>query len=101
MSHVLLLLLLILLPNSIGEVIALSRVDDFTDFAINANSGSTYPETTACLSSDVTLTESIDPIGYYAYQFCGVFDEQGHISSSLKITSSSEYAGLFGYSTGD
>lgn len=100
MSHVLLLLLLILTPSPIGRL-SHCRGDDFTDFAINANSGSTYPETTACLSSDVTLTESIDPIGYYAYQFCGVFDEQGHISSSLKMTFSPEYTGLFGYSTGD
>ena len=75
---------------------------EFTAFACSVNTdGASYSGTTVYLDSDLTLSGSTDPIGISTTNyFQGVFDGQGHTISNLNITSTSEYACLFGYSTG-
>ena len=80
----------------------ITTVSSFTTFANNVNSGTTYSGTTVFLDADLSLSgQTVGVIGTSAtYQFRGVFDGQGYAISNLKMTSSVQYTGLFGYSTG-
>ena len=70
-------------------------------FSKNVNSGSDYSGTTVFLDADIDfsggLSWQFEPIGKN-YDFQETFDGQGHTISNLVISSSSLYAGLFGYS---
>ena len=100
-----LFLLLSALLSSKGVIGAMHRIAtpaEFNAFVSSVNTdGASYSGTTVYLDSDLTLSGVVDPIGINMVSyFCGVFDGQGHTISSLNITSTSEYVGLFGYSTG-
>ena len=90
----------------IGEELRITSVDKLIEFSSNVNKGTNYSGTTVFLDSDLDLSgKSFEPIGYYNSwndykDFCGVFDGQGHVISNLKMDSSSQYVGLFGYSEG-
>ena len=75
--------------------------DDFNDFSKAVDFGKSFYGTTVFLDSDLSLAgKSFKPIGKSSRYFRGVFDGQGHMISNLKMTSSSQYVGLFGYSRG-
>lgn len=90
------------------ETIILSCEEDFTNFANDVNAGTDYFGTTVFLGDDLNFSNSdshyFSPIGNNDKEFRGTFDGQGHTISGLAIGStssfSSEYAGLFGYSSG-
>ena len=85
----------------IGAELRIRSVDEFIQFKDNVSCGTSYYGTTVFLDSDLSLAgKSLEPIGTYYKQFRGVFDGQGHVISNLKMTSSSQYVGLFGFSTG-
>ena len=86
----------------IGAEVRIKTVNEFANFKNNVNKGTTYEGTTVFLDSDIDFTGKIfEPIGkdWYNY-FLGVFDGQGHVISNLKMSTSSQYVGLFGYSGG-
>ena len=76
------------------------------DFRNEVNSGTTFKGTTVFLTSDISLSGTFSPIGYWNsesdnHDFKGVFDGQGYVISNLKVEGSgSNYAGLFGWSDG-
>ena len=70
----------------------------------NVNNGTGFSGTTVFLDADLDfsggLSEQFEPIGKdYNRYFQGTFDGQGRIISNLAMNFSSEYVGLFGYST--
>ena len=76
---------------------------DLVDFSKVINSWiRDFEGTTVYLDSDIVFTdeflEQFDVIGDGNFYFCGTFDGQGHTISNLKIDSTPQYAGLFGYS---
>lgn len=78
---------------------------EFIDFSNNVNSGTSYSGITVYLDSDIVfdsfLSQQFQPIGEESNHFSGTFDGQGHTVRSLTLnSSSSEYVGLFGYSSG-
>ena len=91
-----------LVNGVIGDEFRIKSVDEFIDFSKSVSKGTGYAGSTVFLDSDIDFTgKSSGPIGTsYLNYFRGVFDGQGYVISNLNITSSSEYAGLFGYSTG-
>lgn len=75
--------------------------DDFSDFSKLVNSGRHYYGTTVFLDSDIDMQGiPFEPIGNDYVYFNGTFDGQGHVISNLKVNSSSEFTGLFGYLEG-
>ena len=52
--------------------------------------------TNCTLEADVTLTDSWEPIGNDEIPYTGTFDGGGHTISGLTVTTSAQYAGLFG-----
>lgn len=59
------------------------------------------------LMKDINVAEELNskynnwkPIGNYTSPFTGKFSGEGHIVSKINISNSSDYQGLFGYSTG-
>ena len=88
---------------ALGAEFRIATPQELIEFSNNVNKGTSYSGTTVFLDSGIDLTgKTFEPIGYsYSYQFRGVFDGQGHVISNLKMdSSSSQYVGLFGYSTG-
>ena len=91
---------------SLGEgagAVDITSTEDFIHFVNDVNNkGSTYSGTTVFLDSDISLSgELVEPIGKdSSKQFRGTFDGQGHVIRGLKICSSLQYVGLFGYSDG-
>ena len=91
---------------SLGEgagTVNITSKNDFIQFVNDVNNeGSTYSGTTVFLDADISLSgESVEPIGKGSNScFRGTFDGQGHVISGLRISSSSQYVGLFGYSDG-
>ena len=74
---------------------------DFIAFANNVNGGTTYSGTTVLLTTDIDFTgKSVAPVGTSGDGFLGIFDGQGHTISNLKMSTSSQYVGVFGLSTG-
>ena len=99
--HFLLLAASIASSAVIGAEVRISNVDEFVEFKDNVNNGKSYSGTTVLLDSDLSLDgKTFEPIGVSTSNyFRGVFDGQGHAISNLTASlSSSEYAGLFGYS---
>ena len=81
----------------------ITSVEDFVQFVDDVNTGTNYSGTTVLLCTDLSLSgeSTLKPIGEQSFdQFLGVFDGQGHVIRDIKIRSTSEYTGLFGYSTG-
>ena len=83
----------------------IKNASDLITFSKNVNSGTNYSGTTVFLDADIDisgdLSEQFEPIGKSNnYYFQGTFDGQGHTISSLAISSSSGFVGLFGYSKG-
>ena len=77
--------------------------EDLIDFSSAVNSGeASFEEATVFLDSDIDLSgKTFGPIGNKNSFFSGTFDGQGHAISNLVMnSSSSEVAGLFGYSEG-
>ena len=104
--HLPLLLLFLSAPlclkSAVGAEHRIATTAEFTDFVSSVNSnGVSYLGTTVYLDSDLSLSDPTSPIGTgSSNHFQGVFDGQGHTISNLKITSTSDNTGLFGYSTG-
>lgn len=77
---------------------------DFINFASSVNSGMNYSGMTVYLETDIdfsSYTGYFPPIGLNeSNSFMGVFDGKGHTLSNLKVTTSSNYAGLFGFTQG-
>ena len=79
----------------------ISTAQHIIEFSNTVNSGTNYRGTTVFLDVDIDLSiEQLDPIGKSSsYYFEGTFDGQGHTINNLTMnSSSSQYAGLFGYS---
>ena len=103
MSLLPLLLLTSILSVTVKAELRIISVNEFIKFKDNVNSRTNYSGTTVFLDSDLSLNgKSFESIGNSKSKyFCGTFDGQGHVISNLKMTSSSsEYIGLFGYSSG-
>ena len=103
MTFLLLLAAAALINGAIGGELRIKSVDEFIKFKDNVNNGTNYEETTVFLDSDLSLYgETLEPIGNSNFSyFLGVFNGQGHVISNLSMnSSSSQYAGLFGYSRG-
>ena len=92
--------------SALGAENRITSVDDFIKFKDNVNSGNKYSGTTVFLDSDLSLAgKNFEPIGNSSFSeskyFNGTFDGQGHMISNFSMTtSSSQYAGLFGFSKG-
>ena len=102
MHFFLLLLLFVSLTNRVFcDEVWISSAEELVQLKDNVNSGTNYSGTTVFLDSDLSLSEvTFEPIGNGTSKyFLGVFDGQGHVISNLKMSSSVQYAGLFGYST--
>ena len=84
------------------EEVRIKNVDELIQFKDNVNNGNRYSWTTVFLESDLSLAgKTFEPIGdSWDKCFRGTFDGQGHVISNLNVTSSSQHAGLFGYSKG-
>ena len=88
---------------SLGEgagTMNITNTEDFIQFASNVNGkGSTYSGTTVFLDADISLSgESVEPIGKGSNScFSGTLDGQGLVICGLRIRSSSQFVGLFGY----
>ena len=69
-----------------------------------ANSNNTFAGTTVILDNDIdmrSVSETFVPIGTSeGSPFNGVFDGQGHVITNLRLTSTRQYVGLFGFSNG-
>ena len=80
---------------------------DLIEFSKNVSLGTNYKGTTVFLDADIDfsggLSEQFEPIGMNSNSnyFQGTFNGQGHTINNLEIkSSSSQYVGLFGYSSG-
>lgn len=68
---------------------------DLVEFQKAVLKGDIYAE--AKLTADIDMQgQTMNPIGGQTRAFCGKFDGQGHRISNLKISSNSNYVGLFG-----
>lgn len=88
-----------------GYEIRLSNASDLLNFASEVNQGVLHIGATVVLDSDIDfsgeLSQQFEPIGKnLTNYFAGTFDGQGHVIRNLTATTSSKYAGLFGYSKG-
>ena len=94
--------LLLSSKSAMGAEHRIKTPAEFTDFVNSVNTnGESYNGTTVYLDSDLSLSGVTDPIGKSnSKYFRGVFDGQGHTISNLNINSTTNYASLFGYSTG-
>ena len=85
-----------------SNVARITNASVFISFADNVNQGTNYDGTTVLLVSDLSFSGmAVEPIGKTStINFRGTFDGQGHVISDLKMNSTSQYMGLFGYSIG-
>ena len=84
-----------------AEVRIKNKVIDFIQFSNSVDKRTSYLGTTVFLDSDIDLTaKAFEPIGGYSNYFSGTFDGQGHVISNLKMITSSQFVGLFGFSLG-
>ena len=85
-----------------GADLIISTAQGLIDFSNAVNKGTSYSGSTVFLTSDVNLSGKALPIigDDQSTFFQGTFDGQGHTISNLKISSSGQYIGLFGYSKG-
>ena len=86
----------------VGNEVRIANESCFHELIDDVNiKGISFSGTTVFLDSDLSLSEVTEPLGYSSgHQFHDVLDGQGHVISNLKMTSSSQYVGLFGYSRG-
>ena len=96
------LLLLLLCGATHGAEYHIKDASQFISFANSVNNGNTYSSYTVFLDSDIDFTgKTMSPIGSSESRyFIGTLDGQGHTISNLKMTVSSQFAGLFGYTRG-
>ena len=89
----LLALLFLLCGTAQGSDVFINTADEFINIvSLNDNSG-----TTIFLNADIDFTgKTLNPSTNYK----GSFNGQGHVISNLRSTSSSQYGGLFGWSSG-
>ncbi len=79
----------------------ISSLAEFKWFRDNVNAGNTYEGLYVELTADIDLAnEECTPIGSYSTPFKGYFNGGDHTISNLKISSASDYVGLFGYVKG-
>lgn len=88
-----------------GGVFRIHSVSELIQFSNDVNNGTSYNGTTVYLDSDIDFSEEFsqqfDPIGNNSNDvFRGSFDGQGHVVSNLKMSSRSDYSGLFGCADG-
>ena len=87
-----------------GSFLYIHNMYDFVDFAGNVNAGTSYFGTTVVLETDIDFSGysvSLSPIGVDSeHSFMGTFDGKGHTLSNFKISTSSDYTGVFGYTQG-
>ena len=101
MTFLLLLTAVTLVNSALGAEVRITDINEFIKFKNNVNSGTNYSGTTVFLESDLSLAGmTFEPIGNGTNYFSCVFDGQGHVISNLSMTFSSQFVGLFGYSTG-
>ena len=104
-TQILLLILTLHAQLILGTVKIIYNASELVDFSKDVNSGERYTGTTVLLDADINFTEELsqtfEPIGKdISNYFVGTFDGQGHTISNLKLESTSEGIGLFGYSFG-
>ena len=81
----------------------ITTTESFISFSNNVNNdGVSYEGVTVLLNADIDLNgRALNPIGKDEdHSFLGTFDGQGHTISNLKMNSSLQHVGLFGYSEG-
>lgn len=80
----------------------LATMEDFTEFARNVSNGVDFNGETIILGSDLDFEGvPFEPIGKdVGGYFRGLFDGRGHTIKNLKMESSSDDVGLFGYTKG-
>ena len=88
------------LPLTTRADITIADEGQLRIFAAAVNSGTDYNGESVFLSHDITLTNGWTPIGTPAHPFKGHFEGWGHTISSLTISGSADYTGLFGYVDG-
>ena len=91
--------------GTFGAEFHIKNAQDLIKFSGEVNEGGCNEGTTAFLDADIDfsggLSEQFEPIGKDLYNyFQGTFDGQGYTISNLTLSSSFEYAGLFGHSVG-
>ena len=106
MLFVLLCCVAALCQGVLGEgELHVKNASELIDFSKNVNNRTRYSGTTVFLDADIDfsggLSKQFKPIGKdNSNYFQGTFDGQGHTISNLAMDSSSQFAGLFGYSYG-
>ena len=85
--------------------VRIHNANELIRFSNHVNHGVFYRGTKVYLEADIDLNETLSqeftPIGNDSVNyFPGVFDGQGHTIRGLTANTSSNYAGLFGYSAG-
>lgn len=92
----------LLLPlNALGTRLLIRDADGFISFSNTVNSADKYTVSTVYLDSDIDFNgKTFESIGSNYRHFRGVFDGQGHVINNLAMNSTSQYTGIFGYSTG-
>ena len=92
-----------------SDIIRIRDAGELIEVSSSVNGGANFSGTTVLLDSDIDFSEELsqqfEPIGKYRLfefyiPFLGTFDGQGHTISNLKINSTLESTGLFGYSEG-
>ena len=80
--------------SSIADNMEINSIEDWNEFVTKAQNGATFAGKTITLKNDIDLIniENFTPIP----MFEGVLDGNNHIISNIKITSTSDYVGLFG-----
>lgn len=83
--------------------IEISNADDLIDFATKINNGTYSADTNAILTDNIDMSgKTYTPIGALGtdYKYSGTFNGNGYEVQNLKISSSSNCAGLFGRTDG-
>lgn len=94
------------MDGSAGEsyIMEINNMDDWLEFVQNVNNGRSYRGYKIELHTDLDFTDQISfaPIGSYEFgrPFEGDFYGNGHLLKNLKINSSENYVGVFGYTQG-
>lgn len=80
----------------------IGTLDELKWFRDDVNNGNNYSGKYIILTNDIDISSETDwtPIGNGTNKFTGYFNGQSKTISGLTITSSPEYAGLFGYVSG-
>ena len=101
---ILVLFCLLLGQGALSNEHRINNSNELIQFSKNVSSGTSYKGTTVFLDADIEfsggLSEQFEPIGTSNKYFQGTFDGQGYAISNLAMnSSSSQYVGLFGYSS--